>query len=144
MISFNKRRFCLLQQKQIQHIIWSIKTWRMYPKAHRVYFKASLSALFIVRRTFIHASLRQRQQSHCPINIWHLLFKCNLTDKLSFNGFSTAQTIQASTHNFCGLTITLYLSPKWFRHWQNTLLRLNAHSSPQIDCCIAVNHRQPF
>lgn len=79
-----------------------------------------------------------------PDNIWHLLFKCNLTDKLSFNGFFTAQTIQASTHNFCSLTITLYLSPKWFRHWQNTLLRLNAHSSLQIDCCIAVNHRQPF
>lgn len=47
-----------------------------------------------------------------PDNIWHLLFKCNLTDKLSFNGFSTAQTIQASTHNFWGLTITLYFSPK--------------------------------
>lgn len=112
-------------------------------KAHRASFKASLSALFNMR-TFIHASLSQRWQS-----LWLIIsgtFSSNPIWQTNYTSVASPlpKSSKASTRNLCGLTIALYLSHKWFQHWQNTLLRLNAHSAPQIDCCLTVNQRQPL
>lgn len=66
-------------------------------KCPHVSFKASLSALRenIYRENIYPCKPEPEMAKPLTDNIRHLLFKSNLTDKLYFSGFSTAQTIQS-------------------------------------------------